>query len=160
MKTAEVIGMDDRAKFAVANVEELTAGNFVPLTEDKNPPWFEPAVVTEVAPQVFRETVERHAVKCVTPSGSDQEYHICGNQLVPIRILWERDGLYLGLELLDPDPWLEEMMDLHEDGCWKTAQRYAATLNQWLEMGGPYPKNHDVDCAERMLQECLNPYWS
>jgi hypothetical protein len=59
---------------------------------------------------------------------------------------------------MDPDVCFREMMEAHTEGAYKTAQGHAAKLRQWLDAGGEYPSEQDLDYVELMLEDVLNGY--
>lgn len=58
----------------------------------------------------------------------------------------------------DPDVCFREMMEAHTEGAYKTAQGQAAKLRQWLDAGGEYPREQDMDYVDLMLDDILNDY--
>ena len=59
---------------------------------------------------------------------------------------------------IDPDVCFREMMEAHTEGAYKTAQGQAAKLREWLDVGGEYPSEEDLDYVEIMLDDVLNGY--
>lgn len=59
---------------------------------------------------------------------------------------------------MDADVCFRDMLECHAAGAWKTAQRQAAKLRQWLDAGGRYPSEQDMDYVDLMLDDVLNDY--
>ena len=59
---------------------------------------------------------------------------------------------------VNPDRWFAEMIENHEAGCYKTAERLATELRNWLQSGGYYPCNEDESYVELMIREVLEDF--
>ncbi len=59
---------------------------------------------------------------------------------------------------MDPDRSFAEMMENHQAGCYKTAERLATELRNWLQSGGAYPADQDDDYVDLMIREVLEEY--
>ena len=58
----------------------------------------------------------------------------------------------------DPDRWFAEMMENHHTGCYKTAERLATELRNWLQSGGEYPADEDPSYVDMMVAEVLEDF--
>ena len=58
----------------------------------------------------------------------------------------------------DPDSWFAEMMENHQAGCYKTAERLATQLRNWLQSGGAYPTDEDQDYVDLMIRDVLEDF--
>jgi hypothetical protein len=58
----------------------------------------------------------------------------------------------------DPDKWFAEMMENHNAGCYKTAERLAMELRNWLQSGGAYPADEDESYVDLMIREVLEDF--